>query len=264
MRVLVTLLIAASVLTLHALDNPKGFSRLWARLTLSTDAVLHDKEVRIEGLNRLSRIEVEHLLPLGQAVAWWHANGTEIQSAVRQSPWVAEAAVAACPDTIASRWGCFVVSVTERVPTFIASVDNAEWIIDKDGSFIVPKRDMRNGKGERELVAVSGLASRAKSPDVVRAQLLGASKLLPVLEKRVGRAIMGIEFQGQGDFAVMFKGLHFPVVFGAGKDSKIPLAEQGERCAELLKHLSGRLSEIQKVDLAFNQVGVVSFMPKSE
>jgi hypothetical protein len=82
-----------------------------------------------------------------------------------------------------------------------------------------------------------------------------------VLEKRVKRAITGLEFQGQGDFAVSFEGLPFPIIFGAGKDSRVSLSEQGERCFELLKHLSGRLGEIQKVDLAFNQVGVVTFLP---
>jgi hypothetical protein len=68
-----------------------------------------------------------------------------------------------------------------------------------------------------------------------------------------------LQFLTHGDFAVTFEGVPFPVVFGAGPDSKVPLAEQGERCAELLKRLHDRFADILKVDLAFDRVGVVKF-----
>lgn len=261
MRFLVTFLIAVGVITLHALDNPAGFSRLIARVSATSDSVLQDKQVRIDGLNILSRTEVERLLPLDRAVAWWHANGTEIQAALEKNPWIAGAQLSACPETVASRWGCFVVSVEERVPTFVANVDGAPWVIDREGSFIVPEQDLRARKIVSSLVSVSGVASRVKSPDLVRAQLSAAARLLPVLEKQVGRKILGVELLGHGDFSVAFKGLAFPVVFAGGRDSGVTLAEQGDRCVELLKHLSGRLSEVQKVDLAFSRVGVVTFNP---
>jgi hypothetical protein len=251
----------AGVVTLLALDNPEGFSRFVERASSTSQSVLNDKQVRIDGLNILSRTEVEKLLPLDRAVAWWHANGTEIQASVEKNPWVAEAKVSACPETIASRWGCFVVSVEERVPTFIASIDQAEWVIDRDGSFIVPERDLKVRKLNPQLISVAGLASRVKSPDLVRAQLSAASRLLPVLEKQVGRKIGGLELLGHGDFSVAFKGLSFPIVFAGGRDSAVPLTEQGERCAQLLRHLAPRLHEVQKIDLAFSQVGVVTFIP---
>jgi hypothetical protein len=261
MRLLVTLLITAGVVTLLALDNPEGFSRLVQRVSSTSESVLQDKQVRIDGLTVLSRTEVERLLPLDRAVAWWHANGTEIQAALEKNPWVRQARVSACPETIASRWACFVVAVEERVPTFIANVDQAQWVIDNDGSFIVPERDLHLRKLNPQLIAVSGLASRVKSPDLVRAQLSAAARFLPVLEKQVDRRIMGLELLGQGDFSVSFRGLSFPIVFAGGRDSGVTLAEQGERCAQLLKHLSGRLHEVQKIDLAFSRVGVVTFLP---
>jgi len=261
MRILVTLLIAAGVVTLHALDNPQAFSRLMRLVSSSSQSVLQDKQVRIDGLNVLSRTEVERLLPLDRAVAWWHANGTEIQASLEKNPWIAQAQVSACPETIASRWGCFVVSVQERVPTFIANIDQAQWIIDRDGSFIVPERDLQSRKLNPHLVAVTGLASRVKSPDLVRAQLSAAARLLPVLEKQVGRKIVGLELLGHGDFSVAFKGLSFPIVFAGGRDSGVTLPEQGERCTQLLRHLAGRLHEVQKIDLAFSRVGVVTFLP---
>jgi hypothetical protein len=57
----------------------------------------------------------------------------------------------------------------------------------------------------------------------------------------------------------MFQGVPFPVVFGAGPDSKVPLAEQGQRCGQLLKRVQDRFGDIVKVDLAFDRVGVIKF-----
>ncbi len=261
MRVLFTLLITAGVVTIHVLDDPQRFQRLWEKFSNRSEALLSDKEFRIEGLNILSRTEIERLLPTDKSVAWWHANATEVQATLEQNPWVSEASVSACPDTIASRWGCFVLSIKERMPTFSATVDNSQWVIDRDGSFMVPLGDLRARGITADLISVKGLASRSISPDLVRGQLSAASRLRSILEREVGRAISSLEFQGQGDFSVMFKGLSFPIVFAAGKDAKISLSEQGVRCAELLKRLSGRLAEITKIDLAFERVGVVSFAP---
>jgi hypothetical protein len=259
MRFLVTILVTAGVITLHAFDNPQGFERVWKWMTRSAESVLSDKEIRIEGLRTLARMEVEKLLPTDRSVAWWHANGTEVQTLLKKNPWVAEASVASCPETVASQWGCFVVSITEHVPTFNAALDGAEWAIAEDGSFIVPIRDLKERSFNKQLVVVRGLASRANSPDLVRAQLAAASKLRAILEKEVGRSITTLDFQGHGDFSVMFRGLGFPIVFAAGKDAKVPLLEQGTRCAELLKRMRDRLGEIEKVDLAFDRVGVVTF-----
>jgi hypothetical protein len=261
MRILFTLLITAGVVTIHALDNPQRFARFWERFSTKTESLLSDKEVRIEGLSTLSRTEIERILPLDKNVAWWHANATEIQAKVEQNPWVREASVSACPDTIASRWGCFVLSIKERVPTFSAAIDNAHWVIDRDGSFMVPVSDLRERGISTDLVTVTGLASRNNSPDLLSGQLAAASKVLSILEREVRRSIAAVDFQGLGDFAVRFKGLSFPVVFTAGRDAKVSLAEQGVRCAELLKRLAGRLSEVSKVDLAFDRVGVVTFVP---
>jgi hypothetical protein len=91
------------------------------------------------------------------------------------------------------------------------------------------------------------------------AQLATAARLLDTLEREVRRPIERVEFLAQGDFSVIFKGLDFPTVFAAGSDAKVPLLEQGTRCAELLKRLGSRLSDVERIDLAFDRVGVVKF-----
>ena len=263
MRVIFTIIIAISVIALHALDNPQRFGNLLSKICSSAATLWHEKEVRIDGLSLLSRIEVEKLLPLDRSVAWWRLNDTEIQSRLERNPWVGKTSISSCSEGRAADIGCFIVSVTERTPTFVAFVDSAQWIIDRDGSFIAPLNDLRGRDFKGRLISVRGLASRVSSPDMLRAQLSAASRLLEIIEKEVGRPITALEFLGQGDFAVALKGLSFPVIFAAGKDAKVPLVEQGARCSELIKHIGGRISEVAKIDLAFDRVGVVTFKPSS-
>ena len=259
MRTVVTILTTIGVGALLALDNPKGFSDL---VKSSEDRIVrawNQKEVRIDGLEVLNRSEVEKLLPLERSVPWWHLNGTEIQSKLSQNAWIDQAKLTSCPDSWTDKWGCFLVSIQERKPTFVATFDNTSWVIDREGSFLVPLNELKARKFLGSLVAVRGVSADGKSPDLVRAQLSVAAKLRETLEQRISKQIVGLEFLGHGDFAVAFQGVPFPVVFAAGQDAKVSLDEQGDRCAALLNQLAPRLSEVESVDLAFDRVGVVRF-----
>jgi hypothetical protein len=264
MRVPFTLLITASVVTLHVLDNPQGVRDWMTQARVKADKVWNEKEVRVEGLRTLPRTEIERLLPLDRSVAWWKMQTTSIQGKIAQNPWIGEVEVGSCEGGVRAAWGCFLISIKERQPTFLALVDNAPWVIDRGGSFIVPYSENLSAQLKVPLVKVAGLASRHSSPDVVRVQLSAAANLLDTIEKEVRRQVRGVEFLSHGDLSVAFTDVPFPVVFAAGVDSAVPLAEQGKRCAELLKRLHDRFADIAKVDLAFDRVGVVKFKTPAE
>jgi cell division septal protein FtsQ len=261
MRVLITVLTSLSVGALLAVDNPQGFRQVLQSMSTSAAQLWNDKELRIDGLHVLSRAEVEKLLPLTRSVPWWHLNATEIQAQLGQMSWVQEASIESCPDSWASRWGCFVVRIKERQPMFLATFEGNSWVIDREGSFLVPHRELEGRNFAGRLISVKGLAETTNSPDLVRAQLSAASRVCDTIEKEVAKSIGMLEFMGQGDFAVSFNGLPFPVVFAGGSDAKVPLAEQGVRCAALLKQLRMRYDDVAKIDLAFDRVGVVQFRP---
>ncbi len=261
MRALITVLTSLSVATLLAVDNPQGFREVLESVSTRAAHLWNDKELRIDGLQALSRAEVEKLLPLNRSVPWWHLNATEIQAKLSQMSWVQEAKVESCPDSWGSRWGCFVVRIKERQPMFLATFEGNPWVIDREGSFLVPQPELESRQFAGKLISVKGLAATANSPDLVRAQLSAAAVVCNTIEKEVAKPIRELEFLGQGDFAVSFEGLPFPVVFAGGRDAKIPLAEQGVRCAALLKQLKTRFSDVAKIDLAFDRVGVVQFRP---
>jgi len=264
MRVLFTLLITASVATLQVLDNPRGARQWTEKAEQAALSLWNEKEIRIEGLRMLPRSDIERLLPLDRSVAWWKLQTTSIQGRIAQNPWIGEVSVSSCEGGVREAWGCFLISIQERQPTFLALVDNANWVIDRGGSFIVPYAETVPIPANQRLVRVTGLASRHSSPDIVRAQLSAASSLLDTIEREVHRQVSGLEFLGHGDLSVSFQDVPFPVVFGASADSSVPLAEQGKRCAELLKRVQDRFLDILKIDLAFERVGVVKFKATPE
>jgi len=261
MRALITIVTALSVGVLLALDNPQGFFRVSRGVSDKAGAIWNEKDVRIDGLRLLSRAEVERLLPLDRSVAWWHANATQIEAKLSQNAWVSEATVTSCPDSWTSRWGCFLVSIEERQPMFLATLNGDSWVVDREGTFLAPLSDLKSRSFSGRLVNLKGVAVSRHSPDLVRAQLSVASRLRETVEHEVSKTIVELEFLGQGDFAISFEGLSFPIVFAAGQDAKVPLPEQGARCAALLKQLAPRFSEVAKIDLAFDRVGVVQFKP---
>lgn len=261
MRLLVTLLIAAGVITLHVLDNPSRAAAWWREATHKGQEAMDVKEVRVEGLRILSRTEIERVLPQDESAVWWQLHATDVQANIEKNPWVADASVGPCPGGMMKGWGCYVVSVKEKVPTFVASIDNVEWIIDDEGSFITTRADAVARGVSVPLIGVRGLASRSHSPDSVRGQLTSAAHLVPELQRSVGRRPQTLEFLSHGDFSVRFESLPFPVIFASGRDAKVSLMEQGTRLAELLKKVHDRVSEIDQIDLAFDRVGVIKFRP---
>ena len=267
MRVLFTSLIASSVLLIHVLDNPSRFFDGWGDVKQRAVRFLNEKEVRIEGLKVLSRTEVERVLPMSKSPGWWLLNETSIEAKVVENPWIKGAKVENCSGMFFPRYSCFIVSVVERRPRFVASVDNERWIIGEDGTFIMPASGSLEGLSQQSLaslVPLHGLASRATSADRTKAQLITAQNSIDVLEKTVQVPVRAVRFEGRNDIAVMFDRIPFPVVFSAPSDIPSTVEDQGRRFRALVLQMKDRLGEIEKVDLAFAKVGVVKFRATPE
>lgn len=262
MRILYTLAFACTVLFLQYFDNPEGFRSVVNQGAGTIQSLWNDKNVRIEGLEVLSEREIEPLLPLSKSVLWWHLNEPDIQAELMQIPWVKSVSVNSCHDSIWSRWGCFLLSVKEREPVFSAVVDETEWVVDAEGAFIVPSSDLVHRRYDLKLVSIAGLASREYSPDMVRSQVYSANKYMGILQQSVGKAVVSLSFLDHADISVGFQGVPFPIIFGLDSAGTTSLAEQGKRCAALLKRLGHQFHEIEKIDLAFDRVGVVAFRNK--
>jgi hypothetical protein len=263
MRVLFTSLITSSVVLIHVLDNPGRISNGLEAAKARAISLLNTKEVRIEGLHTISRSEIERVLPLTRSVGWWMFNETSIKARVAENPWVKTVEMSSCEGEILPKFGCFVLSIEERKPRFMALVDNERWIIGADGSLIIPANGNAPGMTDetlRALVPLYGLASRVATPEKSQAQLDLAQRAITVLERSVELPVESITFEGKGDISVDFDKLPFPVVFGSSvSDSSAVIEDQGRRLKALLTQLKDRIPEIEKVDLAFSKVGIVKF-----
>lgn len=262
MRILFTSLITACVALIQVLDNPGLVSSSLVTARARVTKLLNTKEVRISGLRLIARADIERVLPLQKSVGWWMLNSTSINARVAENPWVSKVDVESCPGTILPRFGCFVISVEERKPRFLAEVDSERWVIGDDGALIVPANATNlplSIDEVRRLVPLYGLASRVQSPERSHAQLTLAQGAIPVLEKAVDRPVRSLTFESRGDISVTFEQVPFPVVFGAPSDSMTVLEDQGKRFRALMGQLRDRFSEIERVDLAFSKVGVVKF-----
>jgi POTRA domain, FtsQ-type len=267
MRVLFTSLIAATVALIHVLDSPGLVSGSLAAARERTTQIINTKEVRITGLQRLRRSDIERSLPLQRSVGWWMMNSTNIIARVAENPWVSKAEIESCPGGFLPKFGCFVVAVRERSARFIASVDSERWVIGDDGALIVPASSSAlplSDEEMRHLIPLNGLVSRVQNPERSHAQLTLAQGAITVLERAVERSVTSVTFEGRGDLTVTFDRVPFPVTFGAPSDSMVVLEDQGRRFRALATQLRDRLGEIERVDLAFSKVGVVKFRVPAE
>jgi hypothetical protein len=267
MRIAFTLLVTATVVAIHILDKPQFYLARAHQTSVVIEDLVQSKDIRIEGLKHLPRSVVEDLLPSDRSVPWWMANVALLRSSVATNPWVESVSVESCGESVAEKWGCFIISVSERRARFVARVDSDAWLIADDGTFLSPfQRDHWQGVKRfsvPNVVQINGLASKISSPDVVRAQVGAATLATATLEEVIGRRIGGLVFSEKGDLQAFFKGYSFPVVFSASNDSAT-IRDQAERARALLPKLSDRLGEIERVDLAFSKVGVVTFKAPSE
>ncbi len=267
MRVLFTLFVTATVGLIHFLDRPEWFRSRLQSTNAAVQELVQKKDIRIEGLSRLPRSVVEKLLPTDKSVPWWLANTTTVQSRLAQNPWIAAVKIDGCGgEGSSTTWGCFVLSVTERTPRFVSTVDGERWLVAGDGTFLAPV-DSEDWHGVKKgpianVIFLDGLASRVSSPDVMRAQLAASARAVETLERSIERRITHLTFTQKGDLEVVFKGFGFPVVFNPASDD-VALDEQGQRCRALLGKLGERLAEVERVDLAFSKVGVVTFKEPS-
>lgn len=267
MRILFTSLIAATFFVIEILDNPELFQRAFTTARGSFSSAVYDKELRIEGLSALSRSEVEDALPLDRSTSWWLTNFPTIQGRLEENPWVKRAVIESCPGvTSVGSWGCFILSITERAPRFLSMVDSEEWLIAEDGAFLLPLYNLLGSKDLKdhqklsvdikEITKVAGLASRLSSPDILGAQLELVRSVVQLFPNLVGRRVHSIHLQNGSDFEVRFHGIPFPVTFSASNHGPT-LSDQAERCGLLLKKFQSKYEEIDRVDLAFDKVGVV-------
>lgn len=260
----------AVVLTgMYFADQPRHWETVRGVLLAAYERVFYEKQVSISGLRVLSENDVRKLLPLDRSIAWWLANEAVIESNLQQNPLIREVKVSP------RGWGSFDLLVTERQAGFFALVGTEGWLIGKDGGTMLPlsKAEVEQLSGMsqagevpglRRLPVVTGLLTENVSPDVMQARFEHMRHCLDVLEEGVGRPLLRVHLRAGPELEVQFRDLEAAVVF------EVPLAKADEwdpsmlrdraaRLRELLKQLGDLAAQVQRIDMAFDRVAVVTW-----
>lgn len=254
-RILFFAVVTGAVLTIHVVDNPPWFRKTFAYFATSFHAALFVKDIRVDGLDTLSRLEIEKSLPMEKSVLWWIINTPTIAAKLANSPAIKSAAVVSCDPWVVRKWGCFAVQITERQPRFLVTLDNVRWLVGDDAGFIKP---LDNGGTVPEgVVPLDGFQSVSKSSDITRQLVASLLDGLRIVEKETNARITGAALQGSGEFAVKIEGFKFEARFELPIEGGSNLRAQASRFAKLIAELGERAADIESVDLAYNKVAIV-------
>ncbi len=225
----------------------------------------YEKELLIAGDSSLSDKTIRDLLPSELSTLWWLMNTDIIEGELRKSPWILRARIHPCAAGIFSLWGCFVVSIEERKPSFLLTEGDITWLVGEDGGFISPLTPrLRELFKDRTLRTLKGFYDDSPSAELFQARFKYAAHAMEIIEKRLKKKISSVQLMPQGELEVSFDDSPFAVVFSGGLETAEPLHFELDRLQVLLDQFGGKEDTILKIDLAFNKLAVVRFKDGAE
>ena len=259
-RIFLAILIAAMILCFYWIYNPKHVERY---IRLGGQAIYNfwfEKELLIAGDSNLSDKTIKDLLPTEQSIFWWLMNMDIIEGDLKRNPWIIKADVHPCTSSIIGLWGCFVVNIEERKPSFLVTEGDVTWLVGEDGGFFSPLTPrLRELYKDRKLCLLKGFYDDSPSAELFNARFRYVYEAVKIIEKRMHRRISSVELLPSGELEVSFDDNAYSVVFSGGLDGAELLHFELDRLDVLLGQFEGKEDTIKKIDLAFNKLAVVTF-----
>lgn len=259
MRLLVSFAVILAASSLLLWRYPEVAKRGYQEITEKSDQFLTEKQIDISGLTVLGRSDIVKDLPLSKSVSWWHLHHREIESGLERNVLIQKAVVKRC-ETFSVR--CFEISIQEREPAFITTLNDTVWLIGNDGGFItpVPKKQFEE-KGAnvvmgRKPIVVEGLLSDSVSPDAAKARIQYVKAMIAAVEPETGLKVVWVDLRKNGETALRFSGFGFEAIFDVSGSDLVKVREEAQRLKTVLNQFGDRVSDIARVDLAFDKVAV--------
>lgn len=231
----------------------------------------YDKHVEFSGNTILTRADLLKRLPMDRSVFWWILNPKEIEVSLSTEQLLSDAKVSSCSRWYVSNWGCFTITVVERLPAFVALFSDKAWLVGQDGGFLSPlpkdvDLDKAVNKLERKfgrMWILKGLEDVKGSPDLIRSRFEFARDSLKLIEQGSEFGIQWAQVSHPGELVVKFKRYPFPVTFGGPDASEENWVSQAHRFQILISKLQNRIERIERVDMAYSILGVVQYYPEN-
>lgn len=249
---LITIITVAVVIIIHAVDNPTWLQSTKKNIFSLVSKDILMKDIRIDGLESLSRIDIERFLPLERSAPWWEANTEVIVAQLKQHPIVGEAKVERCNQ---ASWGCFVVSITERRASFAVSVGESLWAVSDDGAFL--REISKESAKTIGLVFVSDNRSERQSPDRLRSVVKMLAPAVAAVERYTKLDPKSISVSRDGELRVSFNEPDLTAVFSSPTHAKV--TREAKRLKKILGQLgSEKVLAVKNIDLAYDGMAVIS------
>ena len=217
----------------------------------------NSKEINITGNLKVSKEKIIKSLPMERSVFWWLINQSKVEKEILNNTYIEGASVNICGYL---KWGCFNISIKERIPSYIAILGDSPWLVGKDGGFITPLSDSKVQVDANDLnnsVMIKGILEKNYSPDILKAKLNFISESMKVIEQKLNNKVQGIEVKSDSEFYIKFKNTDYIVIFNFANLKTISIEDQAIRLKKILAQYKGRTEEIKQIDLAFDNMGVV-------
>jgi hypothetical protein len=263
-------IVAAATVTVISYVNPEllvrsGINVYISKLERFYHQELYERRVLVEGLQSVEKNEIEALIsPYTTNLSFWFQSN-EIVKVLKQNPFVADAQITTCDEGFLTR--CFRISIEERAPRFIHLKGPDALLLAEDGVTIavVPSSELIPSL-ERMLVPqaprpkiIAGVITNDASTDQFRARFEYVKESFDMLEKLSGFQFSRLELLPNGELLAKPSKAQFVVQFDKSWGDPKAFAEEVSRLKLLLPEINDRLQEVEKIDLAYNKLAVVSY-----
>lgn len=266
MRFVYSLLAVTAVLSGYFIYKPEQFEVTKKVVAQSYEDALIRKKISIEGVNVLRSDRIQEVLPNDRSILWWNLNRSTIEALLEKNPYIQNAEVRSC-STVLFDWGCFVVSIEERLPAYLSLYGNNAVLLGEDGATIRTVDAQNLEDTLRRLLkptaqppkVLVGLLTPGASTDVTEARFRYLKSSINTIEDSATLRVERAELLQNGELSVRVSGKPFAVTFDDTSRDGERLKDEVKRLEKLLVELRGREDQVEKVDLAFNKMAVVSF-----
>ncbi|MEZ4753281.1 MAG: cell division protein FtsQ/DivIB [Bdellovibrionota bacterium] len=234
-----------------------------------SEEFLYQKTIDFKGLSLLSELDIERYLPHEKSVLWWVFNRSQVEAEIASHSLVAKSSIELCSWL---RPACYLVKITERIPTFIALSDTDAWVVADDGAFVSPipvdkvERAMfkREDKTYKKPPLVDGLFTNENSPEVSLARSAYINDSIIEIERATAKSIESITVKDNGELEISLRNTDYTIVFDKTYGDQAKLEDQLARLAKVLEQFENRERTIKSIDLAFNSLAVVRLKEKEK
>lgn len=245
--------------------NPLLASDILLKINIWVHSKLYDRTVLVKGIKNITADSIRQAVPQEESNLSWLFNRGAFIDTLKKIPLIKNAEITSCTDEFFPQ--CYTIEIQERFPAFVSISQDSAILLDSDGQqlAIVPSAElfellskMLDPAAARPKIIV-GIIAPELSSDQARARFVYAKQCFETIEKSSGINFSRIEVLANGEILAKPSKANFVVQFDDSWGHPEILQDEAKRLTLILNEIHARLEDVEKIDLAFNKLGVVKY-----